>query len=99
VQGGAAPAGVLRSGPRLLAPPLASLRGYGFDSIKVDKSLISNIGRDPLAPGMAHAAIHGIGKLGLVSVAEGIDDPQVPVMLQTMGAPAAGFGVCAGHAG
>jgi diguanylate cyclase (GGDEF)-like protein len=64
---------------------LASLRAYRFDSIQVDKSLISNIGRDPLALAVAQAAIHGIGKLGLVSVAEGIDDPQVLVMLQTMG--------------
>ena len=64
---------------------LASLRGYPFNSIKVDKSLISNIGRDPLALAVAQAAIHGIEKLGLVSVAEGIDDPQVLVMLQTMG--------------
>jgi len=64
---------------------LASLRGFGFDSIKVDKSLISNIGRDPLALAVAQAAIHGIGKLGLVSVAEGIDEPQVLVLLQTMG--------------
>jgi len=64
---------------------LASLRGFGFDTIKVGKSLISNIGRDPLALAVAQAAIHGIGKLGLVSVAEGIDDPQVLVMLQTMG--------------
>jgi diguanylate cyclase (GGDEF)-like protein len=64
---------------------LASLRGFGFDSIKVDKSLISNIGRDPLALAVAQAAIHGIGKLGLVSVAEGVDEPQVLVLLQTMG--------------
>jgi diguanylate cyclase (GGDEF)-like protein len=64
---------------------VASLRGLGFDSIKVGKSLISNIGRDPLALTVAQAAIHGIGKLGLVSVADGIDDPQILVMLQTMG--------------
>jgi diguanylate cyclase (GGDEF)-like protein len=64
---------------------LASLRGFGFDSIKIDESLMSNIGRDPLALAVAQAAIDGIGKLGLVSVAEGIDDPQVLVMLQTMG--------------
>jgi diguanylate cyclase (GGDEF)-like protein len=64
---------------------LASLRGYRFNSIKVDKSLISNIGRDPFALAVARAAIDGIGKLGLVSVADGIDDPQVLVLLQTMG--------------
>jgi diguanylate cyclase (GGDEF)-like protein len=64
---------------------LASLRGIGFNSIKVDKSLISNIGRDPLALAVAQAAIHGIEQLGLVSVAEGIDEPQVLVLLQTMG--------------
>jgi diguanylate cyclase (GGDEF)-like protein len=64
---------------------VASLRGLGFDSIKVGKSLISNIGRDPLALAVAQAAVHGIGKLGLVSVADGIDDPQILVMLQTMG--------------
>jgi diguanylate cyclase (GGDEF)-like protein len=64
---------------------LASLRGYQFNSIKLDKSLICNIGRDPLALAVARAAIHGIEKLGLVSVAEGIDDPQVLVMLQSMG--------------
>jgi diguanylate cyclase (GGDEF)-like protein len=64
---------------------LASLRGSGFHSIKVDKSLTSNIGRDPLALAVAQAAIQGIRKLGLICVAEGIDDPRVLVMLQTMG--------------
>jgi len=64
---------------------LASLRGYGFGSIKLDRSLISNIGRDPLALAVAQAAIHGIGKLGLVSVAEGVDDSRILVMLQRMG--------------
>jgi EAL domain-containing protein (putative c-di-GMP-specific phosphodiesterase class I) len=64
---------------------LASLRHYGFDSIKIDKSLISNIARDSLALAVAQAAVHGIGKLGSVSVAEGIDDPQILLMLQTMG--------------
>ena len=64
---------------------LASLGGYRFDSIKVDKSLISNIGRDPLALAVVQAAIQGIGKLGMISTAEGIDEPQVLVMLQTMG--------------
>ena len=64
---------------------LAPLRGQGFDSVKVDKSLISNIGRDSLALAVVQAAVHGIRKLGLVSVAEGIDDPQVLVLLQSMG--------------
>ena len=64
---------------------LASLRAYGFDGIRVDKSLVSNIGRNPLALAVVQAAIQGIGKLGLVSAAAGIDDPQVLVMLQTMG--------------
>lgn len=64
---------------------LASLRGYGFDCIKVDESLIANIGRDPLALAVAQAAIQGIVKLGLQSAAEGIDDPRVLVMLQKMG--------------
>jgi diguanylate cyclase (GGDEF)-like protein len=64
---------------------LASLGGHRFDSIKVDKSLISNIGRDPLALAVVQAAIQGIGKLGMISAAEGIDEPQVLVMLQTMG--------------
>ena len=64
---------------------LASLRGHGFDGIKLDKSLISNIGHDPFALALAQAAIHGIGKMGMVSAAEGIDASPVLVMLQTMG--------------
>jgi diguanylate cyclase (GGDEF)-like protein len=67
------------------ASSLASLRSYQFNSIKLDKSLTCNIGRDPLALAVARAAIHGIRNLGLVSAAEGIDDAQVLVMLQSMG--------------
>jgi len=64
---------------------LASLRHYEFDSIKIGKSLISNIASDSLALAVAQAAIHGIRQLGMVSVAEGVDDPQILVILQTIG--------------
>ncbi len=64
---------------------LGCLRDYPFHSIKIDKTFITNIGRDPHVLAVAHATINVIENLGMVSVAEGIEEPQVLAMLQAMG--------------
>jgi diguanylate cyclase (GGDEF)-like protein len=64
---------------------LGCLRDYPFHSIKIDKTFITNICRDPHVLAVAHATINVIENLGMVSVAEGIEEPQVLAMLQAMG--------------
>jgi diguanylate cyclase (GGDEF)-like protein len=64
---------------------LGCLRDYPFHSIKIDKTFITHIGRDPHVLAVAHATINVIENLGMVSVAEGIEEPQVLAMLQAMG--------------
>jgi len=64
---------------------LACLRDYPFHSIKIDKTFITNIARDPHVLAVAHATINVIENLGMTSVAEGIEEPEVLAMLQSMG--------------
>jgi diguanylate cyclase (GGDEF)-like protein len=64
---------------------LGCLRDYPFHSIKIDKTFITNICRDPHVLAVAHATINVIENLGMVSVAEGIEEPPVLAMLQAMG--------------
>jgi diguanylate cyclase (GGDEF)-like protein len=67
------------------ASSLSCLRDYPFHSIKIDKTFLTNIGRDPHVLAVAHATINVIENLGMTSVAEGIEEPQVLAMLQSMG--------------
>jgi diguanylate cyclase (GGDEF)-like protein len=64
---------------------LGCLREYPFDSIKIDKTFVTNIGRDPHVLAVSYATINVIENLGMVSVAEGIEEAQVLAMLQAMG--------------
>lgn len=64
---------------------LACLRDYPFHSIKIDKSFLTSIGRDPHVLAVAHATINVIENLGMTSVAEGIEESHVLAMLQSMG--------------
>jgi len=64
---------------------LGCLRDYRFHSIKIDKTFITNISRDPHVLAVARATVNVIENLGMVSVAEGIEEPQVLAMLQAMG--------------
>jgi diguanylate cyclase (GGDEF)-like protein/PAS domain S-box-containing protein len=64
---------------------LGCLREYPFDTIKIDKSFVTDLGKDPHVLAVAHATVNVIENLGMVSVAEGIEDPAEVAMLQAMG--------------
>ncbi len=64
---------------------LGCLREYPFDTIKIDKSFVTHVGHDPHVLAVAHATVNVIENLGMVSVAEGIEDPAEVAVLQAMG--------------
>jgi len=64
---------------------LGCLRDYPFDTIKIDKSFVTNLCRDPQVLAVAHATVNVIENLGMASVAEGIEDPSEVAVLQAMG--------------
>ena len=64
---------------------LGCLRDYPFQTIKIDKSFVTNLCRDPHVLAVAHATVNVIANLGMVSVAEGIEDPAEVAALQAMG--------------
>ncbi len=64
---------------------LGCLRDYPFDTIKIDKSFVTHVGHDPHVLAVAHATVNVIENLGMVSVAEGIEDPAEVAVLQAMG--------------
>lgn len=64
---------------------LGSLRALPFDVIKIDKSFITDLCRDPQAMTVAHATVSVIENLGMASVAEGIEDAAEVAALQAMG--------------
>jgi EAL domain-containing protein (putative c-di-GMP-specific phosphodiesterase class I) len=67
------------------ASSLGCLRDYPFDVIKIDKSFVTDLGRDRLVLAVAHATVKVIENLGMTSVAEGIEAPEEVAMLQAMG--------------
>jgi diguanylate cyclase (GGDEF)-like protein/PAS domain S-box-containing protein len=64
---------------------LGCLRDYPFDTIKIDKSFVTHVGHDPHVLAVAHATVNVIENLGMISVAEGIEDPAEVAVLQAMG--------------
>jgi len=64
---------------------LGCLRDYPFDTIKIDKSFVTDLSRDPHVLAVAHATVNVIENLRMTSVAEGIEDPAEVAMLQAMG--------------
>jgi diguanylate cyclase (GGDEF)-like protein/PAS domain S-box-containing protein len=64
---------------------LACLRDYPFDTIKIDRAFVSDLGanRDVLA--VMHATTTLIENLGMVSVAEGVESPSQVAILQAVG--------------
>ena len=64
---------------------LGCLRDYPFHTIKIDKSFVTNVCRDPHVLAVAHATVNVIENLGMLSVAEGIEDPAEVAALQAMG--------------
>lgn len=64
---------------------LGCLRDYPFDTIKIDKSFVSNLSHDLHVLAVAHATVNVIENLGMVSVAEGIEEPAEAAVLLSMG--------------
>jgi diguanylate cyclase (GGDEF)-like protein/PAS domain S-box-containing protein len=64
---------------------LACLREYPFDTVKVDKSFVTNLCTDPQVMAVAHATVSVIENLGMLSVAEGIETEAEVAALQSMG--------------
>ncbi len=67
------------------ASSLGCLREYPFHTIKIDKSFVTDLTRDPHVMAVAHATINVIDNLGMVSVAEGVEEPGELAALQAMG--------------
>lgn len=67
------------------ASSLGCLREYRFDTIKIDKSFVTGLCQDPQVMAVAHATVSVIANLGMLSVAEGIEDPSEVAALQAMG--------------
>jgi diguanylate cyclase (GGDEF)-like protein/PAS domain S-box-containing protein len=64
---------------------LGCLRDYPFHTIKIDKSFVTGLFRDPHVLAVAHATVNVIENLGMISVAEGIEDPGEVATLQSLG--------------
>ena len=64
---------------------LGILRDYPFDTIKIDRSFVKDLipSRDVLA--VTHATIALIENLGMMSLAEGVEEPAQVAVLQSLG--------------
>jgi diguanylate cyclase (GGDEF)-like protein len=64
---------------------LGLLRDFPFDTIKIDRSFVKDLipSRDVLA--VTHATIALIANLGMISLAEGIEEPAQVAVLQSLG--------------
>ena len=64
---------------------LGCLREYPFHAIKIDKSFVTDLSLNPHVLAVAHATVNVIERLGMISVAEGIENPAELATLQAMG--------------
>lgn len=64
---------------------LGCLREYPFDTIKIDRAFLRDLTttRDVLA--VIHATLLLIGNLGMISLAEGVEEPSQVAILQSLG--------------
>jgi diguanylate cyclase (GGDEF)-like protein len=64
---------------------LGLLRGYPFNTIKIDQSFVKDLttSRDVLA--VIHATISLVENLGMASLAEGVEEPAQVAILQSLG--------------
>ncbi len=67
------------------ASSLGCLRDYPFDVIKIDKSFIDDVAASPAMLAVLHGTVTVIEKLGMVSVAEGVEDTLQVGVLQSLG--------------
>jgi diguanylate cyclase len=73
---------------------IANIRRFAVSRIKIDRSFVTNMHRDPELRRMVAAILSMAGELGLQSVAEGIESPEEAALLATMGCEhGQGFGI------
>ena len=73
---------------------IANIRRFAVSRIKIDRSFVTNMHRDPGQSRMVAAILSMAGELGLESVAEGIESPEEEALLTQMGcAHGQGFGI------
>ncbi len=64
---------------------LGFLRHYPFDTIKIDRSFIQDIGSNPDVLAVIHATLNLVENLGMASVAEGVEEAVQVAILQSLG--------------
>jgi len=64
---------------------LAFLRDYRFDTIKIDQSFVRDLTSSPDVLAVIHATVALIENLGMVSLAEGVEEPAQVAVLQSLG--------------
>jgi diguanylate cyclase (GGDEF)-like protein/PAS domain S-box-containing protein len=64
---------------------LGCLRHYPFDVIKIDRAFLSDLGSNANVLAVIHATITLIENLGVVSVAEGVENADEVAILQSLG--------------
>lgn len=52
---------------------LFNIRNFALDCIKIDKSFVENMGREPQSAAIIHSVVHLARSLGLAIVAEGVE--------------------------
>jgi diguanylate cyclase (GGDEF)-like protein/PAS domain S-box-containing protein len=64
---------------------LGCLRDYPFDVVKIDKSFLAGLPTHPDVMAVLHATVTVIENLGMLSVAEGVEEPAQVALLQAIG--------------
>jgi diguanylate cyclase (GGDEF)-like protein len=64
---------------------LAALRDFPFDTIKIDRSFLTNLGASSAVMAVIHATINLVENLGMSSLAEGVEEATQVAMLQSLG--------------
>jgi EAL domain-containing protein (putative c-di-GMP-specific phosphodiesterase class I) len=64
---------------------LSYLRSIPFDKIKIDRSFIINLGKDPQASAIVRGVIDLVHSLGLTALAEGVETKEQLAALQEAG--------------
>ncbi len=64
---------------------LGLLRKYPFDTIKIDRSFVSDLPGDRDVLAVIHATVHLIENLGMISLAEGVETTAQAAVLQSLG--------------
>ncbi len=73
---------------------IANIRRFAVSRIKIDRSFVTHMHRDPDQRRMVAAILSMAGELGLASVAEGIEVPEEAALLAEMGCEhGQGFGI------